>query len=163
MQESSGSNPGWLTRGGKMRYLLSVIIILVSACNVLQCNYITAHGIKVFHGELNSPQKDEVENWTDDTINFWVNQYVLWQDCVGSSIKDSKAFFADELYFIINETKVAGFTTYKQMFMARQKDLITSRILFIHELSHTVTWFCGGFWDQAESHMLFKEKGLYSI
>jgi len=142
-----------------IKYLLLLLCVNTGCGNYYE--YRTEHGIKVHTEMFNSPEKDEVEEWTQYTINFWEKYDNEWSKCMFKHNRIVSAYFLSEDHVLSGGKKYAGlaFLDVNYIFISNGADPKVHNV-FVHELSHIYVAHCGGYTGNDDAHELFKEEGL---
>lgn len=124
--------------------------------------YISEHGIIVELGETNSPKKQDIDQWAENTIRFWKTYFPDREDCLRYFTWGVNAKFIDIDHVVSDGKKYSGLQ-YSNIIEISNGSPFKIRGVFIHELSHVLVGRCMGKPGNDESHLFFKEHDLCSF
>lgn len=136
--------------------ILKIIPLLFACSCSVNFNYETKHGIQVSLGESNNPNKQLVEDWTDELIIFWKDLNV--EDAIiGSSVD-----FIDKHPIKVGNLLAWGVSYPWSKYAiigsgSSHIDFSVVKKIFQHEISHIIIYFCLRIDDEAEGHSYFRK------
>jgi hypothetical protein len=128
-------------------------------------HYVTKHGIYVVMGKVNKPSKLEVEEWTDEVVEFWTDLEFesgakkgprkLSKEEVENALQGLTIFFHDKEALSVLGRLVRGYSWGREIAIGYRPDKPYIRSLVRHEESHPVLGENGEGWDEAYHHQTF--------
>lgn len=134
-------------------YLISLLFLVFCSGTSESFEYKIKHGLNILIDHINDPEKELVEEWTDEFIIFWKG---YWPLCLEKSINETIVEFSDELIFEFDNRTAFEYAYPWSKYIVVDlgpegvEDVVHS--LFMHELVHVSIYVYANIVSEDESH-----------